>query len=230
MCGRNASLSTGASRAVRPEVSAWHYPTSSILPMGDPRRQIWCPVAASAIPSQHLSLTSFCGSCPLHLVFIARGLPPVARHVESTVSPPPPQRIALLSPARRCSFCCPGALGAQLLCHHKSDLFRSPESGFKVCSAIDRCRGVTDPMLDGLDSSRHNVSGLSIRQEATVRCSNTRINFTTNTTAADVTTVKVPEMAESITEGTLKQWSKREVIRRKGTKHILTACRGRRLR
>jgi hypothetical protein len=26
---------------------------------------------------------------------------------------------------------------------------------------------------------------------------------------ADVTTVKVPEMAESITEGTLKQWSKR---------------------
>jgi hypothetical protein len=29
-------------------------------------------------------------------------------------------------------------------------------------------------------------------------------------TAADVTTVKVPEMAESITEGTLKQWSKRE--------------------
>lgn len=43
-----------------------------------------------------------------------------------------------------------------------------------------------------------------------VRFSSTGWCSTANIRAADVTTVKVPEMAESITEGTLKQWSKRE--------------------
>lgn len=40
-----------------------------------------------------------------------------------------------------------------------------------------------------------------------------------NPAPADVTTVKVPEMAESITEGTLKQWSKREHRARAATTH-----------
>lgn len=89
-------------------------------------------------------------------------------------------------------------------------------------NAIDWCRGVANPILDDLDSSRHNVSGPSTRQEAMVRCSGTRNNIATNIAAADVTTVKVPEMAESITEGTLKQWSKREDTRRRGARHMLT--------
>ncbi|KAL1596110.1 2-oxoglutarate dehydrogenase complex E2 component [Nothophoma quercina] len=41
-----------------------------------------------------------------------------------------------------------------------------------------------------------------------VRCIDAHRGYQTNIAAADVTTVKVPEMAESITEGTLKQWSK----------------------
>ena len=65
-------------------------------------------------------------------------------------------------------------------------------------------------MLDDLDSSQHNVYGLSIRHEAMVRFGDAQHDLYANVIAADVTTVKVPEMAESITEGTLKQWSKRE--------------------
>lgn len=34
--------------------------------------------------------------------------------------------------------------------------------------------------------------------------------FSQSRSYADTTTIKVPQMAESITEGTLKQWSKRE--------------------
>ena len=69
------------------------------------------------------------------------------------------------------------------------------------------------PILDDLDNSQHNTYGLSTRHEAMVRLSETQHSPTANTATADVTTVKVPEMAESITEGTLKQWSKREGYR-----------------
>jgi len=47
--------------------------------------------------------------------------------------------------------------------------------------------------------------------------------------AAD-TVVKVPQMAESITEGTLKQWSKRVYSSKSFDRAWLTTRRGRRLR
>ena len=164
-----------------------------------------------SIPSQHLSSPPFAACAhSIYLVPISRGPPPPTHHVESTVSPPPAQRIALLGPARRCPFRRPRPLRAQLLCHHKSDLVRSPEPSVEVCDIVGGCGCTAKRHADALDSSRHSVSGLLTRQEAMVRFSSTGWCSTANIRAADVTTVKVPEMAESITEGTLKQWSKRE--------------------
>ena len=86
-------------------------------------------------------------------------------------------------------------------------------------------------MLDDLEWLLHNACGLSTRHEAMVRCIDAHRGYQTNTAVADVTTVKVPEMAESITEGTLKQWSKRMGISPQKTHAgILMACRGWRLR
>lgn len=184
------------------------------LRLDDPRRQNWCPVAASVNSLTTPLLTSFRGLCPFYLVPISpRGPPPPTHHVESTVSPPPSQRIALLGPARRCPFGRPRPLRAQLLCHHKSDLFWSPEPSVEVCHIVGVRGGTAKRHADALDSSRHSVSGLLTRQEAMVRFSSLGCCPNANIRAADVTTVKVPEMAESITEGTLKQWSKRENCR-----------------
>jgi hypothetical protein len=143
------------------------------LRLDDPRRQNWCPVAASVNSLTTPLLTSFRGLCPFFSVPISRGPPPSTHHVESTVSPPPAQRIALLGPARRCPFGSPRPLRAQLLCHHKSDLFRSPEPSVEVCDIVGACRSTAKRHADDLDSSRHSVSGLSTRQEAMVRFNNT---------------------------------------------------------
>ena len=144
--------------------------TGPFFRLDDPRRQNWCPVAASAIPSQRYFLTSFRGSCPPHLVFISCGSFLTYHHVESTVSPPV-QRNALFSPARRCSRRHPGSRCSQLLCRLESKLFRPSEPGIKVCSAIGQYESAAKPMPDDREWLLHNAFGLLTRHEATVRLS-----------------------------------------------------------
>lgn len=182
-----------------------------ILPTGPSETSELAPCCSFSnsltTPLPHLLLRPLPNPIWFPLPLVCRS---VSHHVESTVSPPPAKRIAIFSPARRCSFCCPRSLSAQLLCHYKSDLFRSSEPSVEVCGIIGWRRSIAKPMLDDLDSSRHSVFGLLTRQEAMVRLNDRESCSGANHAAADVTTVKVPEMAESITEGTLKQWSKRE--------------------
>lgn len=132
-----------------------------------------------------------------------------AHHVRPTVSPPPPRELALhASSARKCPSYKQNTCCAQLLSHLKSDVFGSDEPGFKVCGFIEHS-----------GSSTHNIQAtrtplfttpMEPRADAKLWCAYPCDKDMSKTYmhAAD-TVVKVPQMAESITEGTLKQWSKR---------------------
>ena len=99
----------------------------------------------------------------------------------------------------------------QLLRRRTSDLVWSAETGVKVSVFF----AFGSHLLTSLDDPVNHNSGwrfsrsreLMVRIHARLR--NARTD-TANGGTADTTTVKVPQMAESITEGTLKQWSKRE--------------------
>jgi biotin carboxyl carrier protein len=173
----------------------------------DARRQNW-PCCSFSNSLTTPSSPPFAALAHPHLLVIPCCLPSLTSHVESTVSPPPAQRNARLSPARRCSLRCPRSHCSQLLRHLEGDFFRPSEPGFKVGSAIGCAGDTAKPIVDALDSSQHNACGPSTRHEHTVHSAEANRRTDTNIASADISTVKVPEMAESITEGTLKQWSK----------------------
>lgn len=83
---------------------------------------------------------------------------------------------------------------SQLFCRVAGDLIRPSEPGLQVLGPLDSSALLLTSHRRPAQSSQHNT-----------------LLFSQSRNYADSTIVKVPQMAESITEGTLKQWSKREL-------------------
>jgi hypothetical protein len=110
--------------------------------------------------------------------------------------------------ARRCASCEQTAGCAFLLCHLQSNLLRTHGPGVEVGTAIEQLRAMLNLF---------QASWAPLHTAAMGPPTDTKLWFVhlptmpahTLTPRAADTVVKVPQMAESITEGTLKQWSKR---------------------
>ena len=130
-------------------------------------------------------------------------------HVWSAVSPPSAMRRPICSnSARWCASCEQTAGCAFLLGRFESNLFGTHGPGVEVGTAIEQLRAMLNIF---------QASWTALHTTAMGRPTDTKLWFVhlrmilapiLTPPAAD-TVVKVPQMAESITEGTLKQWSKR---------------------
>lgn len=175
------------------------------------RRCCQCRAQLQSIPSRPSPSTP--NLAILHPLFSPRCLLRAlsSNHVQPTVSSPRAREPALYhSSTHRCPSYRQSAHCTQLLGNLKGDLVRSYGSGFKVRSAIEGAKTpqLTPTRRPGPFSTQRSWNLEQTRSYGMSYAAAYRNQVLTH--AAADTVVKVPQMAESITEGTLKQWSKRE--------------------